>query len=152
MITHFFEDFKTGDAYDFAIPAMSKPEIMAFAAAWDPQPIHVDEKIAEKFQGGIIASGYHTMLVALRPMLATVMAKSANIGGPGMDHISWLYPVRPGERLQTKVTVANTHASRSKPDRGLVSFDVETVNEAGIKVMTLQFAAMIHRREPAAPA
>jgi acyl dehydratase len=152
MITHFFEDFKTGYAYDFAIPAMSKPEIMAFAAAWDPQPIHVDEEIAEKFQGGIIASGYHTMLVALRPMLATVMAKSANIGGPGMDHIRWLYPVRPGERLRTKVTVANTHASRSKPDRGLVSFDVETVNEAGIKVMTLQFAAMIHRREPAAPA
>ena len=152
MITHFFEDFKTGDAYDFAIPAMSKPEIVAFAAAWDPQPIHVDEKIAEKFQGGIIASGYHTMLVALRPMLATVMAKSANIGGPGMDHIRWLYPVRPGERLQTKVTVANTHASRSKPDRGLVSFDVETVNAAGIKVMSLQFAAMIHRREPAAPA
>jgi acyl dehydratase len=73
MITHFFEDFKTGDAYDFAIPAMSKPEIMAFAATWDPQPIHVDEEIAEKFQGGIIASGYHTLLVALRPMLATVM-------------------------------------------------------------------------------
>ena len=35
MITHFFEDFKTGDAYDFTIPAMSKPESMAFAAAWD---------------------------------------------------------------------------------------------------------------------
>ena len=86
---------------------MSKPEIMAFAAAWDPQPIHVDEDIAERFQGGIIASGYHTLLVALRPMLATVMAKSANIGGPGMEHIRWLHPVRPGERLQTKVTVAN---------------------------------------------
>jgi acyl dehydratase len=151
MITYYFEDFKTGDAYDFAIPAISKLEIMAFAAAWDPQPIHVDEDVAKKFQGGIIASGYHTMLVALRPMLATVMAKSANIGGPGMEHIHWLYPVRPDERLQTKVTVAKTHASRSKPDRGLVSFDVETVNEAGVKVMTLQFAAMISRRKPAAP-
>jgi acyl dehydratase len=152
MITYYFEDFKTGDTYNFAIPAMSKADIMAFATTWDPQPIHVDEEIAERFQGGIIASGYHTMLVALRPMLATVMAKSANIGGPGMEHIRWLYPVRPGDRLQTKVTVAKTHVSRSKPDRGLVSFDVETTNEAGVKVMTLQFAAMISRRMPAAPA
>jgi acyl dehydratase len=152
MITHYFEDFNTGDTYDFAIPTLSKSEMMTFAAAWDPQPIHVDEAMAEKFQGGIIASGYHTLLAALRPMLATVMAKSANIGGPGMEHIRWLHPVRPGDRLKTKVMVAKTYASRSKPDRGLVSFDVETTNEAGIKVMTLQFAAMISRRQPAAPA
>jgi acyl dehydratase len=152
MITHYFEDFKTGDTYNFAIPAMSKADIMAFAATWDPQPIHVDEEIAERFQGGIIASGYHTLLVSLRPMLTSVMAKSANIGGPGMENIRWLHPVRPDDRLQTKVTVAATHASRSKPDRGFVSFAVETINDAGIKVMTLQFAAMIRRRMPAAPA
>jgi acyl dehydratase len=152
MITYFFEDFKTGDTYNFTIPAMSKAEIMAFATTWDPQPIHVDEEVAAKFQGGIIASGYHTMLAALRPMLASVMAKSANIGGPGMKHIHWLSPVRPGDRLQTKVTVAKTHASRSKPGRGLVSFDVETTNDADIQVMTFQFAAMISRRTPAVPA
>ena len=152
MITNYFENFKTGDTYNFAIPAMSKAEIMAFAAIWDPQPIHVDEEIAKNLQGGIIASGYHTLLVSLRPMLASVMAKAANIGGPGMEQIRWLHPVRPDDRLQTKVTVAATHASRSKPDRGLVSFDVETTNDAGVKVMTLQFAAMIRRRMPAAPA
>ena len=152
MITYYFENFKTGDTYSFAIPAMSKAEIMAFAAIWDPQPIHVDEEIAEELQGGIIASGYHTLLVSLRPMLASVMSKAANIGGPGMEQIRWLRPVRPDDRLQTKVTVGATYASRSKPDRGLVSFDVETTNEAGVKVMTLQFAAMIRRRTPAAPA
>ena len=68
-----------------------------------------------------------------------------------MEQIRWLHPVRPGDQLQTKVTVAATHASRSKPDRRLVSFDVETANYAGVKVMTLQFAAMIRRRMPAAP-
>lgn len=34
MTANYFENFKTGDTYNFAIPAMSKAEIMAFAAIW----------------------------------------------------------------------------------------------------------------------
>ena len=102
--------------------------------------------------GGIIASGYHTLLVSLRPMLASVMAKAANIGGARHGTDPLVTPSAPGRQAETKVTVAATHASRSKPDRGLVSFDVETTNDAGVKVMTLQFAAMIRRRMPAEPA
>ena len=61
-------------------------------------------------------------------------------------------PVRPGDTIHSELEVVELRPSRSKPDRGLVSFDVETTNDAGVKVMTLQFAAMIRRRMPAAPA
>ena len=61
----------------------------------------------------------------------------------------WLKPVRPGDRLNLRVTVLKAAASKSKPDRGAVTSFVEVINQAGEPVMTFRVVNIIARR-PAA--
>jgi acyl dehydratase len=71
------------------------------------------------------------------------------MGSPGMDELRWLRPVRPGDRLRMRVSVLDARASQSKPDRGMVQFLEEVVNQEGTTVMTLKGFGMYARR-PAA--
>ena len=150
MTQYHFEDFTIGQAFTFEVPPVTKEQIIEFASTWDPQPLHLGEAAAGRLYDGVIASGIHTLAAALRPMIVNVIAKSANLGGPGMEQIRWPVPVRPGDRLTTSVTVASVHPSRTKPDRGLVTFDVAVENQTSTTVMTMQFCVMLRKRPLAA--
>ncbi|MBV9108083.1 MAG: acyl dehydratase, partial [Gemmatimonadetes bacterium] len=56
---------------------------------------------------------------------------------PGVDDLRWLLPVRPGDELSLRVTVAEARRSRTKPDRGIVRSNVEVLNQRGEVVMTV---------------
>ena len=68
------------------------------------------------------------------------ISQVASLASPGLDEIRWPRPVRPGDRLRIRVTVAEARASRSKPDRGLVHSSVEALNQDDAVV--LSFTAM----------
>ncbi len=68
------------------------------------------------------------------------ISQVASLASPGLDEIRWPRPVRPGDRLRIRVTVAEARASRSKPDRGLVHSLVEALNQDDAVV--LSFTAM----------
>ena len=53
-----FEDFVPGTATTFGRHVATREEIVAFAAQFDPQPMHLDEAAAAKSMlGGLSASG-----------------------------------------------------------------------------------------------
>jgi len=49
--------------------------------------------------GGIIASGWHTVGLAMRLFVDYYLSKVASLASPGVDEIRWPNPVRPGDTL-----------------------------------------------------
>ena len=79
---------------------ITREEIIAFAAEFDPQPMHLDEEAAER-QSARRACG-----VGLAQLLSpdahdqrlACCTDSSFMGAPGVEEVKWLAPVRPGER------------------------------------------------------
>ena len=75
---------------------------------------------------------------------------SSSMGGPGVDEVRWLKPLRPGTRIRIRSTVLDTRASNSRPDMGLVKFRFEVLDEADATLTTLGTTLMFGRRQPGA--
>ena len=146
----FFEDYPVGEIAEFGDYPITEAEILAFAAQYDPQPFHLDQTAAaDSIYGGLIASGWMTASVAMRMMVDHYISPRSSMGSPGIDELRWLRPVRPGDRLRLRVSVVDARASQSKPDRGMVQFLEEVVNQEGTTVMTLKGFGMYARRPTA---
>ena len=128
----FFEDVKVGDRYDTGSRTLSAEEIIAFARQWDPQPFHTDPEAAKQSHfGGLVASGFQTILVAFNLILATGRFSESSMGSPGMAEIRWLKPVYADDTLRVEVNVTGARASHSKPDRGFIDVHNSVFNQNG---------------------
>lgn len=142
-----FEDFAPGSVATFGPRAVTREEIIAFAAEFDPQSFHLDEEAARaSMLGGLAASGWHTCAILMRMIYDAFLFETASMGAPGVDEVRWLAPVRPGDALTVKRTVLGARVSKSKPDRGFVTLKFEVFNQAARCVMTLTTPMMIARR------
>ena len=67
----YLEDFAAGDRLDVPGSYEMTPErVREFAAAYDPQAIHLDaETAAGEFFGRLVASGWHGLAVTARLMV-----------------------------------------------------------------------------------
>jgi acyl dehydratase len=143
----YFEDFALGSIAEFGPRSVTREEIIAFAAEFDPQPFHLDEEAARaSMLGGLAASGWHTCAILMRMIYDGFLFESASMGSPGVDEVRWLAPLRPGDTLTIRRTVLDARVSKSKPDRGFVTLRFEVLNQAGRPVMTLKTPMMIARR------
>jgi acyl dehydratase len=141
-----FEDYRVGDEFLGEPVLLSEKEILDFARRYDPQPFHVDPAAAKDSPyGGLIASGFHTAAAVWGGMLRAGFLNGRGVGAPGIE-IQWLKPVRPGDTLTMIARVVETKASRSKPDRGFVTFQSSVTDQNGEEVMTLSFMDMIRTR------
>jgi acyl dehydratase len=145
----YFEDFRVGDTAEYGPRTITADEIKAFAAEFDPQPMHLDDEAARAgMLGGLCASGYHTCAMTARLMSEGLLLRSAFLGSPGTEEIRWLAPVRPGDSLTVRTRVLETRSSRSRPDMGLVRMLVEVVVRSRT-AMTMTASLMFARRQPA---
>jgi len=149
----FFEDYHVGDVAEFGEVAVDAAAVHEFASAYDPQPIHLDpEAAAASPYRGIIASGWQTAVLTMRMLIDNLLDANASLGSPGIGRLSWLRPVRPGDVLRARATVCATRRSASKPDRGIVTIEVETINARGEVVMRAEdWVAIVRLRDPPAP-
>ena len=126
---------------------VTREEIVAFAAEYDPQPMHLDEAGARAGMfGGLVASGWHSCCILMRMLTDNFLNEASFMGAPGVEEVKWLAPVRPGERIKARATVLETRASRSRPDMGFVKFRFELVDAADKPVMILIVSPMFGRR------
>jgi acyl dehydratase len=143
----YFEDYRVGEVFEFGDELVTEQEIMEFANRYDPQPFHVDPAAATNSSfGGLIASGWMTAGIMMRTLVEHFISREAGMGSPGIDELRWLRPVRPGDRLRTRVTILETRRSSSKPDRGMVLTLDEVLNQDGDVVMTLKGWGMYRAR------
>lgn len=142
-----FEDFKPGSISEFGPRLITREEIVAFAAEFDPQPMHLDEDAARSSMlGGLAASGWHTCAVVMRMMCDGFLLDSSSMGAGSVGEVKWLAPVRPGDKLTLRATVVSTRLSRSRPDMGIVDMLYELFNASGTLVMTMTSPSLMGRR------
>ena len=143
----YFEDFAAGQEYRLGQHTVTRQEIVAFAAEYDPQPFHLDEAAAsDTLLGGLAASGWHTCALFMRMVALGWLNDSASMGSPGIDSLKWKRPVRPGDVLSGRTIVLGTRVSQSRPDRGFLSVRHEVVNGRQEPVMLVEHSIMIQRR------
>ena len=120
---------------------MEEADIIDFGRRFDPQPFHTDrERAKDSVHGGLIASGWHTVCLAMRLLVDNFVSRVASIGSPGVDEIRWLKPVRPGDELRIRVTIQDARRSQSRPDRGIITTLVEALNQDREIVMSMKGA------------
>ena len=82
----YFEDYVQGAVYEYGYITVTEAEILDFARAFDPQPIHVDPELAAAGPfHGLIASGWHTAGIMMRLFADHVLSKVASLASmPGI--------------------------------------------------------------------
>jgi acyl dehydratase len=145
----YLDDLAVGQRYSTATHMLDAQQITAFAAAFDPQPFHLDVEAAKGtlFQG-LAASGWHTAAITMRLLVTSGPALAGGFIGAGGE-VSWPRPTRPGDILHVESEVMAVTPSRSRPDRGSVTMRSETVNQRG-EVVQVLIARLIVPRRPAA--
>ena len=143
-----FEDFKPGTAMTYGRYAVTLDEIRAYASEYDPQPMHLDAVAAQRsLLGGLAASGWHSCCMMMRMLTDSFLINTSCMGAPGVDEVRWLKPVYPGDVLTVRHTVLSSKVSQSKPDRGIVSFHFEMLNQNGDVVLDQRNAIMFGLRD-----
>ena len=69
------------------------------------------------------------------------------MGSPGLDNLRLLLPVRPGDTRRARYTVLEVTPSRSRPDRGIVRFRGEMLNQRDEVAMSLEGVGFFGRRD-----
>ena len=143
----FFEDFAVGHRFETQSMAVSEADIVAFARQFDPQYFHLDPALAAKSAfGGLVASGLHTLALTMRLFFELNLWERAIIGSPGLEHVRWLMPLRPGDTVHSTVEISAVKRSRSKPDRGVVSTAHRTINQHDQVIFTMTCLHMVLAR------
>jgi acyl dehydratase len=147
-----WEDFEPGSVSIYGPRLITREEIVAFAAEFDPQPMHLDEAAASAtLLGGLAASGWHTCCLLMRMIADGFLRDSAAMGAPGIDEVRWLKPLRPDTQIRVRATVLDTRPSQSKPERGFVKFLFEVIDAQDQLLADLTCSQMLERRETGAP-
>jgi acyl dehydratase len=134
----YFEDLEPGRRFETAAAIVERDAIKRFAADFDPQPFHLDERAAEEsFFGGLVASGWHTAAITMRLLVTSGLPIAGGVIGAGGELV-WPKPVYPDDALTVGVEVVASKRSASRPERGLVTVRCETRNQNGevVQVMT----------------
>ena len=146
-----FEDFPPGHFGTFGPRRVTREEIIAFAAEYDPQPMHLDEEAASRSMlNGLSASGWHLFSITMRMMFDGFIGRTASLGSPGVNELRWLSPLRPGDDLSLDVEVIEARVSKSRPETGIVTFKAVARNAAGQDLCEWVSPIIVRRRDPAA--
>ena len=145
----FFEDFAEGQRFKTATRTVSEAEVIDFAEQWDPQSFHLDPVAAEaSIFGGLIGSGFHTLLIAFNLVLEADIWREASQGSPGIEELKWLRPMRPGDSLTVEMEAVEVRRSATRGDRGYVTWEYTVTNQTGEPVMTYRSMVICLRRNP----
>lgn len=146
-----FEDFPPGRLGSYGPRHVTREEMLAFAAEFDPQPMHLDEEAAKRSMlQGLSGSGWHLCSIMMRMMFDAYIGRTASLGSPGVNEMKWLAPFRPGDDLVLDVDVVEARVSRSRPETGIVTFRGSVRNAAGQVLAEMTSPIIVKRRDAAA--
>ena len=99
----YLEDFHPAHTFVSGRVRIDADRIKSFAAEFDPQPFHLDERAAtESMFGGLAASGWHTAAITMRLLVDSDLRPAGGIVGAGFDEFRWPRPVRPADELRVE--------------------------------------------------
>jgi acyl dehydratase len=130
MSERYLEDFEAGQTFGSGRIRIDADRIKSFAAEFDPQPFHLDERAAtDSIFRGLAASGWHTAAITMRLIVESDIKPAGGVVGAGFDELRWPRPVRPGDELHVESEVIEVRASKSRPDQGIIKVKTTTLNQ-----------------------
>ncbi len=144
----YLEDMVVGETASFGSYAVTRAEVIEFAAKYDPQPFHLDDDAAAKTHfGRLSASGWHTCAMTMAMMVENMKsANNAGLGSPGLDELRWLKPVYPGDTLRVETELTEVRPSRSRPEMGSIHSTATVFNQHDEPVMTMKSIGLMATR------
>ncbi|WP_190813052.1 MaoC/PaaZ C-terminal domain-containing protein [Saccharopolyspora pogona] len=146
----YFDDFQVGMSWTTPSRTITEADLATFAGlSGDYNPLHTDEEFARGTQfGGRIFHGPGVFAVATGLESRLGIKDGTAIAFLGM---TWNLKaaVRPGDTITVRQAVATTTPSSSKPDRGVVTFDVQVVNQHDEVCQDGQWVVMFKRQHAA---
>jgi acyl dehydratase len=144
-----YEDLAVGEEIPLGRTPVSKQMIIEFAREFDPLPFHLDEDAAKaSLLGGLAASGWQTAALTLKLLDEAFLNTIATMGGLGFTDLKWKRPVMVGDTITGTATIAALRRSRSHPERGIVSLELDVRNQKGEPVMSMSLANLVEARKP----
>lgn len=148
-MSQYFEDFKVGDVFVTRGRTVTEADIVQYAGlCWDTQAEHTNaefaqlspfgERIAQQQLGLLIAQGLIASLRLLEDTLVSVLRLGWN----------FFNPMRIGDTLRVKQIVIEKKDVLYE-DGGIVTFQVETMNQKNELVNRCQRTVLVARRSPA---
>jgi acyl dehydratase len=144
-----FEDFAVGRQAVTPGRTVTEADVVAFAGlTGDYHPLHTDALFAAGTQfGERIAHGL-LGLGLTAGLLARVGVVSPNILALlGVEDWRFLEPVRLGETVRARATVRAARPSRSQPDRGIVTVEVELARGDEVVAQRGALTLLVRRRD-----
>lgn len=146
----YFDDFRTGQSWVTPARTITEADLVNFAGlSGDFNPLHTDEEFARTTQfGGRIFHGPGVFAIAIGLESRLGLKDGTAIAFLGMTWNLRL-PVAIGDTISVEQCVAEVRASASKPDRGIVTFDIRVNNQRGEVCHDGQWFVMFRRRTSA---
>jgi acyl dehydratase len=143
----YFDEFTVGDSWDSPARTITEADLVIFAGfSGDQNPVHTDEEFARTTQFGTrIFHGPGAFAIATGLESRLGIKEGTAIAFLGMTW-SLKAPVMIGDTIHVHQSVAETKASASKPDRGIVTFDVQILNQRGDICQDGQWVVMFKRQ------
>ncbi len=144
----YFEELNVGDSFAHQ-PSRTVTEtdnLLFSTLTLNPQPLHLDAEFArESIHGQILVNSIFTLgLVVGLSVSDTTLGTT--LGNLGFDKTTFPNPVFIGDTLSVTTTVVDKRESRSKPDRGIVTFEHTATNQLGELVCSCIRGAMMMRQ------
>jgi acyl dehydratase len=126
----YLEDLLLGAWFPCGRFRLTRAQVIAFAAAYDPQPFHLDDTAAENsYFGRLCASGLHTQAMAVGLMVPAI-ADVAVVAGYSLNQARFMEPTWPDTDYTVRAAWTSASPSPSNPARGRAVLDLEVATEA----------------------
>ena len=142
----YFEDYEVGMVFDKEIEPISftEEEIIEYAKKFDPRPIHIDKKAAEKSRfGKIIASGSFANMAFWSQWVKTGIDMEGMVAGAWINGGKWVKPVYADTVYDIKVTTTAKKVRRKGKD-GFVTQKLVAYDPDGEPVLEYEATALVN--------
>ncbi len=143
----YWEDFTVGEVLVTGRRTVDAGDVSRYAGlSGDFNPLHTDEEFAKTTPFGTrVAHGILTLAVSNGQQNLAGWFEGTTFALLGLDKVRFSAPVKFGDTIHTEMTVRERRES-SKPDRGVVTFDVAVKNQRGEAVLTYETAVLLRRK------
>jgi acyl dehydratase len=145
----YFEEFEIGKKYVHPIRrTVTQYDNISFSLlTLNTQPLHIDADWSSRnppYNKPLFNSMF--TLAMMTGMQVTDLTLGTTLGNLGFSDIQFPNPVFEGDTLWATTTILGKRASKSKPDRGVVEFYHEMLNQNNVVVCTAKRTGMMRMK------
>jgi len=145
----YFEELVVGSEFITPSRTLTETDVVMFAAmTGDYNEIHTSKEFMKTSQfGKRLVHGLLALSVSHGLLFRLGLLDGTAIAFLGIESWNFEAPLFFGDTIHVKITISETHASKSKPDRGIVKFFLQIVKQDGT-VAQSGYKTIMMKRKP----